>query len=257
MGSVQVTVGSQQATATYTVQAPTTATAGVTKDGQGRASWKMVRTYNNGDALQVPTSMRFATNYKSVVSPGWRNVPASVTQITNLVHALPDRPGLRVCAYHEPEDNYGRTTAGAANLSADESKFAQIVRAENLTRTNPLTIFRCIMGYSLDSPGSAGVDPAAWFVGDYDEVGIDVYSNKAIQLAIDFAARMGKPLCVPEMGPLTNIDHTDPAILTYMQNGLPKFKAAGATWVCWFDKAGSGGDLDQYPNSLAYWKTQI
>jgi hypothetical protein len=229
---------------------------GVTKHGQGRSAWDVIRTYNNSDAGKVPQGMTVATSFSSWSKPGWRNDAAQVARMRNELAALRDQAGTRVDHMHEPENDYGENKSGADNYVADSHLFASLVADANTRRAHPFIINKCFMGYNLTKNGQTDLHLWLGDPNDYGEIGIDVYGTNQIGFAVDFADEIGKPLCVPEMGPMSNVDHTDEAITPYMQQGIEAYRAAGATWVAWFDKSGAGADLDQYPNGLDYWSSQ-
>lgn len=202
------------------------------------------------------TAYEMITFTDTLGGPGWSGNSSNVAQCRANLAAIPDKPNTGVNDFHEPEDNYGRTTAGGRQYNADAVVFGQQVDLVNAGRVNKLTWFQQFQGGSL----TGNNNPASmlgWIVPRADEVGFDVYGPNQVPAAIAFAAQIGKPLVIPEMGPLTNVDHTDAAILAYMQAAFPLYRAAGVVWVTWFNKLGAGGDLTQYPRSLAYLLTQI
>lgn len=234
---------------------------GVTKQRMAAGQpWDIIRVYNDNDAARVPAGMVIAHSLTDVLShrPGWSSDQAMRDRAVSSLRKIRD-DGLvhRVCAFHEPEDNYGYTADAIATYLDDERVFRDLVDDVNADRHTPLLVYRCFIGGNLTDKNS-NTDLRQWAVNpdDYDELGVDVYGPNQIHLSVDFADEMGKPLVVPEMGPMDNVEHTDPAILEYMQDGIPAYRAQGAAWVCWFDKDGAGADLDQYPDSLAYWTSQ-
>lgn len=218
---------------------------------------KITRVYNQADALRAAKYSIPAVSYTPQLGgPGWSKNSALVATLKADLAALPDMVGVRVDHTHE-FDNPAKYGTNVSAYLADSAVFASTVRAVSKTRKNALIIYRCCMAFSISQ---ASRNILAFYSSDkanYDEVGCDVYSLSQINESIKFAAGLGKPLCVPEMGPLNAVAHTDAAILSYMQTGVPAFKKDNATWVAWFDKNGSGGDLSQYPNSLKYWNSQI
>jgi hypothetical protein len=239
---------------------------GATYPGKNLGPWTALHYYiQQSGSYPAPSSALFAYTYSDFLRSapgtppsgvGWSTVPSIVSAVRANLATLPDIPGLWVNDYHEPEDNYGRTPAGAAKYNADAVVFGQQVASVNQSRTNPLTWFQQFMGGSIVGQNNLQT-MLPWIVPTVDAVGWDVYGPNQVDAAVNFGRLVGKPICIPEMGPLNNVDHTDPAILSYMQTAVPKFRAGGVLWVTWFNKIGSGGDLNQYPNSLAYWRSQI
>lgn len=222
--------------------------------------WDVLHFYtqaSGGGVPAFPTGVLEALTFTATLGgPGWSTTPANVTGIRQLLAALPDKPGIWVNDFHEPEDNYGRTTAGGAQYLADANVFGAQVASVNASRTNKLTWFQQFQGGSLTGNNNPAL-MLGWIAPAANAVGFDVYGPNQVPASIAFAQQVGKPLVIPEMGPLTNVDHTDVAILAYMQAAVPQYRAAGVTWVTWFNKLGAGGDLTQYPNSLAYWLAQV
>jgi hypothetical protein len=228
-----------------------------------RPPWDIVRVYNHGDAMAVAPGVKIAISYTSILNPGWRTNSSLVTTVTNQMAALPDVPGQRVDFQHE-FDNPGKYGVDYATYLLDAAKFKQMVTSVNAGRNNPLVIFRCCMAYSFSQPARQ-IDQ--FYVRDpqnYDEFAPDVYKPVDIAMVVDKAAQYGKPLGIPEYGPLDNVDHNDAAILSYMQQGYATWKDK-ARWACWFDKLKSGADFDAvnnqatgevhsaYTQSLAFW----
>ena len=268
MGQVTVRVGGLQKVVNYTVQtpAPSTLLVGATLRGTGsgdgvslpRPKWGIVRTYNIGDALTAlrqSKGARVATSFGSMLGgPGWSSSASTVDTLRSQLTSLPDFPGLRVGDTHE-FDNPNKYGADYGTYLTDAAKFKQVVASVNAGRTNPLTIFRCCMAFSFGQPSRKIDEFYQRDPQNYDEFGPDVYKIPDIATAVDKAVQYGKPLCVPEFGPLDNVAHNDPAILDEMQRGIAAWDGV-ATWVAWFDKKGAGADLDQYPNALDYWTRQ-
>lgn len=229
---------------------------GVHVEGASSAPWNIVRCYNQGMIDAAPASMGIAASYSTICHPGWPSSSSAVSQVQAGLQSLPDRPNMWACMCHEMEHPGEKYAGQQSQYIADEVVFARMVRG--LKRTHPVSIYRNAMAFSV-LPAQAtlrGID-GFFASGDYDAVGMDVYSNTQIQAAIDYAAKWHKPLVIPEQGLESAIPHTDLAVLTYMQRSIPLYQSAGARFLTWFDHTGSGAELSQYPDGLAYLKSQI
>lgn len=240
--------------------------------GNARPRWDLVRTYTYGAALRVldtnypngqtpngPRGRGIVHSFTTELPKGWSSSPAKIAALDSQLAGLPDIPSVYVDMCHEFDDP-GKYATDYTTYHADATVFSARVRAVSLDRTYPFIIFRCCQAYSLTTGGrnnGRNVDPN-YAEGDYDILAPDCYPPAAIALLEPYARQFGKPFAVPEFGPLTYVAHQDAPVLAHMQNGIAAWRSK-AEFVLWFDKEGSGGDLDKgdlgndYATARAYW----
>lgn len=220
----------------------------------------MYRTYDSG------VSATFGSNgYGQYVPAGFPQhssiKPSVVTLATsgttaynNLVAAciteasgIPDVPGQRRSAWHEPYDEVQGGTFTGPQWSAMTVNYKHdVLGPVNASRNNPIIFNICIQGFTLGASFAAALaaifTPAA--IAAADELGFDCYQPGQQDLAATYAANKGKPWSIPEYGQIAGgspADVSDANALAFMQANVPRLStyANPPTNVCWFNGNGT------------------